>query len=215
MGGAGWAGMTGKGEDSRSLGQKDTALGWQGFWAQKVLKNITEDWIFHATSPLRPEHSLNVHFLLFYLPFYNWSLRVWIIYIYGLLRRHLGQVAHDGRGFGCSVGESEECLQAEWSPHPLSAGCGHWLSFGLLPEDTASLRAGQSVSSPETKHDVTQNRWHTTPLKPTQHHDNVFACFLLHWYYRLEFQGFRSSLNLLPSQQLACCVSTDMAQDGG
>lgn len=57
-------------------------------------------------------------------------------------------MTHDGRGFGCSVGEGEERLQTEWAPHHVGAGCGHWVSFGIFPEDTAPHRAGQSVSSP-------------------------------------------------------------------
>lgn len=57
-------------------------------------------------------------------------------------------MTHNGYGFGCSVGEGEECLQAERAPHHVSDGCGHWMSFGFLPEDTASHGAGQCVSSP-------------------------------------------------------------------
>lgn len=65
-------------------------------------------------------------------------------------------MTHDGRGFGCSVGEGEERLQTEWAPHHVGNGCGHWVSFGILPEDTASHRAGQSESSPLTQCDVMQ-----------------------------------------------------------
>lgn len=57
-------------------------------------------------------------------------------------------MTHDGRGFGRSVGEGEERLQTEWTPHHVRAGCGHWVSFGILPEDAAAHGAGQSVSSP-------------------------------------------------------------------
>lgn len=49
-----------------------------------------------------------------------------------------------GRGFGRSVGESEERLQAEWAPHHVGAGRGHRLPFGIFPEDPAPHRAGQS-----------------------------------------------------------------------
>lgn len=62
--------------------------------------------------------------------------------------RDTGQVTHDGRGFGRSVGEGKECLQAEWAPYHVSHGGSDWMSFGILSEDTASHRAGQSVSSP-------------------------------------------------------------------
>lgn len=65
------------------------------------------------------------------------------------------QVTQDGRGFGRSVGEGEERLQTEWAPHHVGAGCGHRVSFGILPEDAAPHRAGQSVSSPLTRCDVT------------------------------------------------------------
>ena len=64
-------------------------------------------------------------------------------------------MTQDGRGFGRSVGEGEERLQTEWAPHHVGAGCGHRVSFGILPEDTAPHRAGQSVSSPSTRCDVT------------------------------------------------------------
>lgn len=56
-------------------------------------------------------------------------------------------MAHDGRGSGCSVGEGEERVQTEWTPHHVGAGRGHWVSFGILPEDTSPHRAGQSASS--------------------------------------------------------------------
>lgn len=66
-------------------------------------------------------------------------------HIYGLL---IGQVTRDGRGFGRSVGEGEERVQAEWAPHHVGAGCGHRVSFGIFPADAAPLGAGQCVSSP-------------------------------------------------------------------
>lgn len=65
-------------------------------------------------------------------------------------------MTHNGRGFGRSVGEGEERLQAEWTPHHVGDGCGHWVSFRILPEDTAPHRTGQSVSSPLTHCDVKQ-----------------------------------------------------------
>lgn len=57
-------------------------------------------------------------------------------------------MSDDGRGSGCSVGEGKECLQTEWPTHHVSAGCGHWVSFGIFSEDAAPHRAGQSISSP-------------------------------------------------------------------
>ena len=49
-----------------------------------------------------------------------------------------------GRGYGCGGGEGEERVQTEWTPHPVSAGCGHRVPAGVLPPDQAPYRAGQS-----------------------------------------------------------------------
>lgn len=67
-------------------------------------------------------------------------------------------MCYHGRGFGRSLGEGEERLQTEWTPHHVGAGCDHWVSFGILPEDTTPHRAGQSVSSPFAKCDVIQRQ---------------------------------------------------------
>ena len=43
------------------------------------------------------------------------------------------------------MGKDKECFQTERTPYLISAGCDHRVSPGLLLEDTAANRTGQSL----------------------------------------------------------------------